>query len=131
MAKTMGGKNRPTEDPQETLEAVARGDRPVLETIIQGHIDTFERSGLDRETYMLVRIAALVALDAPPVSYLVNLGVAKEMGITLEQVRGILVALAPLVGSARIVSATGQMIRAFAMAEAEREEEEEETGSRR
>ena len=38
---------------QESLQAVARGDRPVLETLTQMTVDTFERSGLDAQTYAL------------------------------------------------------------------------------
>ena len=39
---------------------------------------------------MLVRIAALVAVDAPPSSYLLNLAAANEVGIDADQVRGCL-----------------------------------------
>jgi hypothetical protein len=65
---------------------------------------------------MLVRIAALVAVDAPPVSYLVNLGAASEGEIDAEQVRGVLAAVAPIVGTARVASATGKIVRALALA---------------
>ena len=41
--------------------------------------DSIEASSLDAETLMLVRIAALVAVDAPPVSYAFNLEVAGEL----------------------------------------------------
>ena len=85
---------------------------PLLETIVRMHEGTTERSGLDEETYTLVRIAALVAMDAAPVSYLVNLGSADELGIDLDKVTGTLVAVAPVVGSARVASAASKMIRA-------------------
>ena len=42
------------------------------------NLDAAERSGLDAQTYLLVRLAALVAMDAAPVSYLVTLGAAAE-----------------------------------------------------
>lgn len=103
---------------QESLQAVARGDRPVLETLTQMTVDTFERSGLDAQTYALVRIASLVALDAAPVSYLLNIGAAKEIGVDLEDVQGLLVAIAPVVGTARVVSAASKLLRALDLAEA-------------
>jgi len=103
---------------QESLQAVARGDRPVLETLTQMTVDTFERSGLDPQTYALVRLASLVAMDAAPVSYLLNIGVAKEIGVELEDVQGMLVAIAPVVGTARVVSATSKLLRALDLAEA-------------
>ena len=64
---------------------------------------------------MLVRIAALVAVDAPPVSYLLNLDAASEIGIDAEQVRGVLAAVAPIVGTARVASATGKIVEALAV----------------
>ncbi|MFI6600636.1 hypothetical protein ACIBHX_30695 [Nonomuraea sp. NPDC050536] len=93
----------------EDLEALAQGDGDVLETLTQMTVDTMERSGLDPETYMLVRLAALVTLDASETSYLLNLGVAEKFGVPLEKVRGTLVAIAPVVGTARIVSGAAKM----------------------
>jgi Sulfate permease family len=49
-----------------------------------------EASSLDPQTLMLVRIAALVAVDAPPSSYLLNLGAAAEIGVDGERVRDVL-----------------------------------------
>ena len=78
--------------------------------------ESIEASSLDPETLMLVRIAALVAADAPAVSYLLNLGAASEMGIDAEQVRGVLAAIAPIVGTARVASATGKIVTALEVA---------------
>ena len=66
---------------------------------------------------MLVRIAALVAVDAPPASYLMNLRVAGDMGVSADQVQGVLAAVAPIIGSARVASAAGKMIRALGLAD--------------
>jgi 4-carboxymuconolactone decarboxylase len=99
--------------PEETIGALAEGDAPVFETLVQMTTDTFERSGLDEETYLLLRIAALVAMDAAPASYLLNVGAAGEIGVPLEKVQGTLVAVAPVVGSARIVSAASHIAEAF------------------
>jgi alkylhydroperoxidase/carboxymuconolactone decarboxylase family protein YurZ len=78
--------------------------------------DSITASSLDPQTLALVRIAALVAVDAPSVSYLLNLGVAGEIGIEPEQVRGVLAAVAPIVGTARIASATGKIVEALEVA---------------
>lgn len=109
-------------DPQERLSNVARGSAPVLEQLAAMNLDTLENSGLDESTYHLVRLAALVAADAAPVSYLVNLSTAADAGVTLEQAQGVLVAISPVVGSARIASAAGKLLRAFGVAEAAAEE---------
>lgn len=78
--------------------------------------DSIEASGLDAEALLLTRIAALVAVDAPPASYLLNLGAASEIGVDADRVRDVLMAIAPIVGTARIASATGNIARALGIA---------------
>ena len=53
-----------------------------------------------------------IAVDAPPASYLLNAGTAADVGITLSDVEGVLVAVAPVVGTPRVVGATGNIARA-------------------
>lgn len=102
-------------------------ETPVLDLLVKMNAASIEASTLDEETLMLVRIAALVAVDAPPSSYLLNLGVASEIGIDAEQVQGVLAAVSPIVGTPRVASATGNIARAlgFATELAELEEETE------
>jgi hypothetical protein len=102
-------------DTEKTLSSVANGEAPVLEQLVAMNLDSMALSGLDELSYSLVRLAALVAMDAAPVSYLINLGLAAESGMTLEQARGTLVAIAPLVGSARVASAAGNILRAYGL----------------
>ena len=73
-------------------------------------VDAFEASGLDHDTLMLVWLAALVALDAPTESYLMNLGAASQTGVSVERVHQVLTALAPIVGTARVFSATSRIM---------------------
>ena len=88
-------------------------DTPVLDLVAGMTAASIEASSLDPETLMLVRIAALVAVDAPPVSYVFNLAAAGDLEIDPEQVRGVLAAVAPIVGTARIASATSKIVRAL------------------
>ncbi len=106
--------------------AESTSETPVLDLLASMTTDSLEASSLDAETLLLVRIAALVAVDAPPASYLLNLGAAHELGLDAEQVRGVLAAVAPIVGTARVASATGKIVRALAVAIEIAEEEEEE-----
>jgi 4-carboxymuconolactone decarboxylase len=101
---------------QSALSSVAMGDAPVLERLVAMNLDSMENSGLDPKTYFLVRIAALVAMDAAPVSYLINLGLAADVGVSLEDAQGTLIAIAPVVGSARVASAAGNVLQAFGLA---------------
>jgi hypothetical protein len=104
---------------------------PLLDLIAQMNAASLEASDLPDDQLMIARIAALVAVDAAPASYMVNLGAAGSAGVDEDQVRGVLCAIAPIVGTARTVSAAGKMMRAMGLAlglaelEAEAELEEE------
>jgi alkylhydroperoxidase/carboxymuconolactone decarboxylase family protein YurZ len=97
--------------PDDALDRIAQGEAPVLETLLAMNLDALERSGLDDETYLLVRLAALVAMDAPPMSYAITFGAAAESGLTAEKAQAVLVAIAPIVGSARVTAAAGAILR--------------------
>ena len=91
-------------------------ETPVLDLLQSMTADSIAASSLDLETLALVRIAALAAVDAPAVSYLLNLEAASEVGVDGEQVRGVLAAIAPIVGTARVASATGKIVDALDVA---------------
>lgn len=100
-------------------------DTPVLDLLTAMTAESIEASSLDAKSLMIARIAALVAIDAPPASYLMNLGAAGEVGLGADDVQGVLAAVAPIVGTTRVVSATGNIARAlgFAIELAELEDE--------
>jgi hypothetical protein len=52
---------------------------------------------------------------APPASYLANLEAVSELGVSPEQVQGVLVAIAPVVGRAALAAAAGSITRALGM----------------
>jgi hypothetical protein len=74
---------------------------------------SIEASNLDAETLLLTRIAALVAVDAPAASYVMNLAAVGELEIDPEKVHGVLAAVAPIVGTARVLSAALKMMEAL------------------
>jgi alkylhydroperoxidase/carboxymuconolactone decarboxylase family protein YurZ len=90
-------------------------ETPVLDLLASMTADSLAASNLDPATLMLVRIAALVAVDAPPISYVMNLEAADVAGVDPEQVRGVLAAVAPIVGTARVASATATIVEALAI----------------
>ena len=104
-------------------------ETPVLDLLAKMTADSIEATSLDAETFLLVRLAALIAVDAAPASYLMNLGVATELGVDEQAAQDVLTAIAPIVGTARVVSAAGKMVRALglalAVAEAAAEEDED------
>ena len=91
-------------------------ETPVLDLLGAMTLASIEVSSLDPSELMLVRIAALVAVDAPPISYATNLEAIASVGIDVERVRGVLAAVAPIVGTARVASATGNIAEALSVA---------------
>jgi alkylhydroperoxidase/carboxymuconolactone decarboxylase family protein YurZ len=88
-------------------------DTPVLDTLAAMTLDSLERCGLDADVLVLTRIAALVAMDAPPVSYLAHLKVGTEIAMSPEQIQDVLVAIAPVVGTARVMAAASHIADAL------------------
>jgi 4-carboxymuconolactone decarboxylase len=103
-------------NPLESLQVLAEGDFSTLDALKSLIADTYEASGLDPQTFMLVRMAALATLDAAPASWLMNISVGGEAGLAPEQILGTLIAIAPVIGTARIVSAASHINRAFYLA---------------
>jgi hypothetical protein len=122
-----GGASVSRSSSRATEEEDVMADKPVLDLLARMTADSLEVSSLEPESIMLVRIAALISVDAPPASYLLNLGMASEIDIDAEQVGAVLAAVAPIVGTARIASAAGNIARALGLALdlAELEEEAE------
>ena len=98
-------------------------ETPVLDLLATMTAASMEASGLDAQSLILVRIAALVAVDAPPASYLLNLGAADAVGVDGETVRDVFAAVAPIVGTARVASAVGNVVRALGFVELVAEQE--------
>ena len=102
-----------TEDFDDAMRELAQGGGPVLEAIARQSENALQQDAIEPRTALLVRIAALVALDAAPASYVVHLGLADRAGIKAEEIQATLVELLPLVGSAKVVSAAGKVNQAL------------------
>lgn len=98
-------------------------ETPVLDVITDMTTASIERSKLDEKTLMMVRLAALVAVDAPPVSYLTNLAVAGQVGVGVEDVQQVLIGIAPVVGGPRVAAAAGNIMRGLGLAVAVADDE--------
>jgi alkylhydroperoxidase/carboxymuconolactone decarboxylase family protein YurZ len=95
---------------------MAKGDAPVLEALTDINAVSLARTDFDPATLILVRLAALVAVDAPAASYVAHVGPAAESGVTLDQAQDVLVAVAPIVGTPRTLSAATKIIEALGLA---------------
>lgn len=90
---------------EETLRCMAIGDERFVQGVLTTHLANVEASGLDPKSHSLVRLSALVALGAASPSYQWAASMALASGATVDEIVGVLVAVAPTVGLARVVSA--------------------------
>ncbi|QJY49176.1 carboxymuconolactone decarboxylase family protein [Pseudonocardia broussonetiae] len=95
---------------------MALGEAPVLDTLVDINAAALQRTELDAVTLLMVRIAALAAVDASATSYVMHIGPAAEAGLTIEQVQDVLVAVAPIVGAPRVLNASQNILEAFGLA---------------
>jgi len=100
----------------EMMQELAQGSGPVLEALARMNTGAFEAKGVDERTLLLIRFGALVGMDASSVSYMANLPLFDEAGIDAETLKSVLAALAPLVGSAKVVSAATKMMQGVQLA---------------
>lgn len=101
---------------------MAQGEAPVLATLAEMNIASISRVELDPAVLIVVRLAALIASEAPAASYLMHIGPALDNGVTLDDLQDVLVAVAPIVGTARVLTAAGNIAEALGVAIAVAEE---------
>ncbi len=104
------------QDTHEVLSGISVGDVSILDTAIGMRELGREVTGLDARTYALVKIAALIALDAPPASYAWQIGNALDEGVTPEDILGVLRAVAFQVGGPKVVAAAPEIMLALGLA---------------
>jgi hypothetical protein len=94
---------------EETLRRLALHDERFMESVLGIGQDTVEVSHLDAKTHALLRLAASLAIDAAPSSYQSVVDQALAAGASYDEVVGSLIAVAPTVGLARVVSAAPEL----------------------
>jgi alkylhydroperoxidase/carboxymuconolactone decarboxylase family protein YurZ len=107
----------PTTETEDRLRGVAKGNLSGFDALVSMHEGVRQATGLDPETFQLVQIAALASVDGCPVSWLAHLEAADEIELSLEKILGTLVAIAPIVGTPRVVSAGARIVHAMGLEE--------------
>jgi 4-carboxymuconolactone decarboxylase len=101
---------------RETLGGFALGDPGLLLEGLEVREAWQAKSGLDPHSFALVKIAVLIALDAPPASYLWQVANALDAGVTPADLLGVLYAVAPQVGGPKVVAAAPELMLALGLA---------------
>ncbi len=102
-------------DTHQTLSGVATGDMTLLDEALGLRDAQLANTSLDARTFALVKVAALIALDAPPASYAWQIGNALSDGATPEDILAVLRAVAPQVGGPRVVAAAPEIMIALGL----------------
>jgi len=97
------------------LAELALGDPELLGEGLELRAELQRKSGLDARSFALVKVAALMALDAPPASYLWQVGTALDAGVTPEDLIGVLRAIAPQIGGPKVVAAAPELMVALGL----------------
>jgi 4-carboxymuconolactone decarboxylase len=98
----------------EWLKGAAAGDPAMLEAAVDPATDNLEQSGLDIRAHAMARLAALVAGGEPGSTYIEHVATALDCGVTLDEIVGVLVALLPMVGAARVTACAAATVEASA-----------------
>jgi alkylhydroperoxidase/carboxymuconolactone decarboxylase family protein YurZ len=101
---------------RDSLSSLSAGDLDIIEEGLRLREQWQEISGLDARSYAMCKIAALVAVDAPPASYVFQVALALDAGVTPNEILGVLKAVAPQVGGPRVVAAAPEIMVALGLA---------------
>lgn len=100
---------------RDTLTALTLGDPDLVAAGLEMREEFRDKSGLDARSFALVKLAAIMALDAPPASYLWQVTNALEAGATPEDLVGVLIAIAPQIGGPRLTAAAPELMVALGL----------------
>jgi 4-carboxymuconolactone decarboxylase len=92
-------------DYRAILRRLALRDDRYIDTLLAEEASAAATSQLDPRGHALARIGALIAADAAPPSYMSAVEDALAAGATYDEVVGTLIAVMPVVGVVRVVSA--------------------------
>jgi 4-carboxymuconolactone decarboxylase len=90
---------------EDTLRKLSIRDDAYFDALLANDSANMGASRLDERTHALVRLGALVAIDAAPASYMWTIESARRDGVSDDEIVGCLIAVMPVVGVARVVSA--------------------------
>lgn len=97
---------------EEGLRRLVLHDEGCIQSMLGIHLRD-NAPGLEPRTQALVRLGGLVAMGAAPLSYHWAAEAALDAGATAEDVVGTLIAVAPISGLARVISATSEIAMAI------------------
>ena len=100
-------------DPHETtLTKLAIADDAFYRALAHEH-DNIAESRLDPKTHALVRLGALIAIDATSPGYMWAVETARRFGASDDEIAGCLIAALPAIGVGNVVAAAPNLALAL------------------
>jgi alkylhydroperoxidase/carboxymuconolactone decarboxylase family protein YurZ len=90
---------------EDVLRRLAAHDEASIESVLGIRLECEDLGGMDAKICALVRIGALLGIDAAAPAYEWAVGRAFAAGATVDEIVGTMIAVAPTIGVARMVSA--------------------------
>ncbi|MGH3082201.1 MAG: carboxymuconolactone decarboxylase family protein [Gaiellaceae bacterium] len=94
---------------KDTLRRFAVRDDRYIDSLLRADEDEALLAGMDARSHALARIGALIALDAAPPAFMASVEDALHAGVSAEEIVGTLIAVLPIVGVPRVVSAASNL----------------------
>jgi alkylhydroperoxidase/carboxymuconolactone decarboxylase family protein YurZ len=98
---------------ERTLTKLAIAEDAYFEILLASESANVAESNLDEKTHALVRLGALVAIDATSPSYMWTVENARRHGASDGEIAGCLIATLPAIGIANVVAATPKLALAL------------------
>jgi alkylhydroperoxidase/carboxymuconolactone decarboxylase family protein YurZ len=96
-----------------TLRRLTLRDDRYIDALLSEERANAALAGIDPQSHALLRIAALIAVDAAPPSYMSAVEAGLNAGASYDEIVGTLIAVMPIVGVARVVSAAPNLALAL------------------
>jgi alkylhydroperoxidase family enzyme len=97
----------------DLLRRLAMNDDRTVASLMSSTLTDGDVMHLGDKAAALLRVAALVAADSPVPAYQWAVSVARAAGATDDEIVGVLCAVGPIVGSARITAAAATLTLAL------------------
>jgi 4-carboxymuconolactone decarboxylase len=98
---------------ERLLRRLALNDEKVVGSVLSRAAGASAPRALDRKAEALVQVGALLSVGAPTASLRWTVEHAQSTGATDEEILGVLVAIGPAVGLARVVAGAPQLALAM------------------
>jgi alkylhydroperoxidase/carboxymuconolactone decarboxylase family protein YurZ len=98
----------------QMFEQMVDSNPELFEGLVGLQLQNIENSGLGPRLHAIVRLASLISVGAPSASFAWQVSMAREAGVTAEEIAGVLVAVAPTAGMPKVAAAAPEIKAALA-----------------